>query len=138
MITDEQRKLLTEKVLGEKLCADDLRFINPCCEDTNRDCLHLDKREFLIRCAANPEGVWDKIATLKLDNSILIAEQNANRFIVSNLQAELAAFAALQKRIKPIEEIYKKYGHNIDYIIEHSMGINKDAWQAIKEAMEGK
>ena len=44
---------------------------------------------------------------------------------------------ALYAKLKLIEGIFIKYGKNIDYIINHSLGINKELWQAIKAAYEG-
>lgn len=64
------------------------------------------------------------------------------KFELKTLRAQLAEAqadnAALCAKLKLIEGIFIKYGKNIDYIINHSLGINKELWQAIKAACEVK
>ena len=63
--------------------------------------------------------------------------QETAQHLLERAEKAEADNAALCAKLKLIEGIFIKYGKNIDYIINHSLGINKELWQAIKAAYEG-
>jgi hypothetical protein len=76
----------------------------------------------------------DDEASTKISEHIMSCPKHPIRIYERHSEALEAENAALRAKLKLIEGIFIKYGKNIDYIINHSLGINKELWQAIKAA----
>lgn len=89
--------------------------------ETNR--LNEDnKREFLLKCASNPEGVWKEMAELK-----------------SQLAEKDIEISKLRNHLKPIEEVYNKWNiYKNCLTVKEMLDLATDYWRAIKKVMEGK